>query len=86
MSFAIVSILETSISTGSFTVCDVKPQEGEENAKVKVKVRVNGNGIFTIASAVRVEKVEKEVEAPKEPPKEKKEKTEEKKADGMQNC
>ena len=47
-------------------MCDVLPQEGEQNAKIKVKVRVNGNGIFTVSSAVRVEKVEKEVEVPKE--------------------
>ena len=51
---------------GEFTVLDVKPQEGEQNAKVKVKVRVNIHGIFAVSSAARVEKHEKEVEAPKE--------------------
>ena len=50
---------------GEFTVLDVKPQEGEQNAKVKVKVRVNIHGIFAVSSAARVEKHEKEVEAPR---------------------
>lgn len=45
---------------------DVKPQEGEQSAKVKVKVRVNIHGIFLVSSAARIEKHEKEVEVPKD--------------------
>ena len=37
-----------------------------ESAKVKVKVRVNIHGIFTVSSAARIDKVEKEVEVTKE--------------------
>ncbi len=64
---------------GKFDIGEVKPTEDGGNQKVKVKVRVNLNGIFTVASASVVEKVEVEEEVPMEvdPPKD--EKKEEKK-------
>ncbi|XP_076175482.1 heat shock protein 70Cb isoform X2 [Ptiloglossa arizonensis] len=43
---------------GVFVIRNVKPTPEGESSKVKVKVRVNLNGIFTVASAVLVEKRE----------------------------
>lgn len=44
----------------------VYPQPNGDASKVKVKVRVNLHGIFNVASAALVEKVEKETESPAE--------------------
>jgi len=49
---------------GFFEVGDVKPNPEGGSQKVKVKVRVNPNGVFGVASANLVEKVEVEEEVP----------------------
>merc|ERR1712025_1458009 len=49
---------------GFFEVGDVKPNPEGGSRKVKVKVRVNPNGVFGVASANLVEKVEVEEEVP----------------------
>ncbi|XP_029445874.1 heat shock 70 kDa protein 4L [Rhinatrema bivittatum] len=45
---------------GLFTVMNVGPHPDGSNSKVKVKVRINIHGIFSVASASLIEKVEEE--------------------------
>ncbi len=45
-------------SSGTFAVEKVVPQANGEASKVKVKVRVNIHGVFTVSSAVLVEKLD----------------------------
>ena len=44
--------------TGSFSVGNVVPQANGDSSRVKVKVRVNLHGIFSVATASMLEKVE----------------------------
>ena len=45
-------------AAGSFTVKNVLPGADGESQKVKLKVRVNLHGVFTVASATLLERVE----------------------------
>ncbi|GAB1597837.1 heat shock 70 kDa protein 4-like [Argonauta hians] len=47
---------------GSFKIKDVVPQANGEKSKLKIKLRVNIHGIFTVASASLVEKIEETIE------------------------
>ena len=47
-----------SVSVGSFEVQKVTPQANGESAKIKVKVRVNIHGLFSVACANMLEKIE----------------------------
>jgi len=47
---------------GHFSILNVVPQINGENSKVKVKVRVDKHGIFNVAGATLVEKIEQKEE------------------------
>lgn len=56
-------------SIGNFGIENVVPQATGDSSKVKVKVRVNIHGIFGIAGATMIEKIEVPAEEVKEDPK-----------------